>query len=597
MVLKEGVDVESLGKAASLPPDLSPIKMGTSGRFGEAAFTVLGRVRLAWSQGAWNEWFLEFSDGSTGWLAEAQGFFMVSRPMPTQEIPSQAQLEPGCLMRIAGMEMRVVDQKRAKVVGFEGELPFTAKEGESRLSIDLSGPGLAFGNIEIVKNHVSVFAGRYCHFQDLGLQNLRPVPGWFGNPPLSHETGAEALNCPHCSASVEIKAPGQSVTVVCGSCRTVLDVGDKKVAVIAQAMKQLNVTPTIPLGSRGTLFGMELEAIGFMVRGNGPYSWQEYLLFNPHHGYYWLVTYQGHWNFVERLLDTPEETATGASYEGVEYSIFLRGEAQVRYVMGEFYWRVDVREKALTADYTSPPLTLSKEDYPSLKEATWSRGRYIEGTELQAAFGLAANIRQPVGVYLNQPNPYGRERVWPTALLLIALLTIVQLAGIGLARNEVLAEQTFTWNSNTNRTTGMLEFEVNRTQQTLEITSAAELIGPWAELNYELKGIQSGSTASFVEAVEIDKPLKATILPGISRGKYRLLVGPAMDPAVENLTYSVKVRGDVPVWQNYWICLSTLAMYPLFRSGRRQKFEWMRWAESDYTRFGQLIDQTEDDEE
>ena len=92
MTVREGVDVESIGKTSTLPPDISPIQIGTQGRFGETGFTVLGRVRLRWRLGAWTEWFIEFSDNTTGWLAEAQGFFMVSRTSTPENLPRQHEL-------------------------------------------------------------------------------------------------------------------------------------------------------------------------------------------------------------------------------------------------------------------------------------------------------------------------------------------------------------------------------------------------------------------------------------------------------------------------------------------------------------------------
>jgi hypothetical protein len=63
---------------AALPPDLSPLQIGTHGEFDGLAFTLLGRVRFAYDEGSWNEWFALFSDNRYGWVAEAQGFFMVS---------------------------------------------------------------------------------------------------------------------------------------------------------------------------------------------------------------------------------------------------------------------------------------------------------------------------------------------------------------------------------------------------------------------------------------------------------------------------------------------------------------------------------------
>ena len=67
MVVRRDVDVEALGKVAALPPDLSPLQLGSSGTFRDVGFTLIGRVRLAYDGGSWNEWFALFRTLPTLW--------------------------------------------------------------------------------------------------------------------------------------------------------------------------------------------------------------------------------------------------------------------------------------------------------------------------------------------------------------------------------------------------------------------------------------------------------------------------------------------------------------------------------------------------
>ena len=49
-----------------------------TGEFDGVGFKLIGRVRVSYEEGSWNEWYALFQDGRPGWVAEAQGFFMVS---------------------------------------------------------------------------------------------------------------------------------------------------------------------------------------------------------------------------------------------------------------------------------------------------------------------------------------------------------------------------------------------------------------------------------------------------------------------------------------------------------------------------------------
>src|SRR5580765_3752760 len=93
MVVRRDVNVELLGLQAELPPDLSPLQIGTRGEFDGQSFTLIGRVRIRYREGSWNEWLASFGEERWGWVAEAQGFYMVSFEVPVPEdFPGLAEL-------------------------------------------------------------------------------------------------------------------------------------------------------------------------------------------------------------------------------------------------------------------------------------------------------------------------------------------------------------------------------------------------------------------------------------------------------------------------------------------------------------------------
>ena len=74
----------------------------------------------------------------------------------------------------------------------------------------------------------------------------------------------KSLNCPGCGASLTVRSFGNAVTIVCGSCNSVLDAQDPKLTILHKFHAAGNEdSPLIPLGSRGKLRGVLYEAIGF----------------------------------------------------------------------------------------------------------------------------------------------------------------------------------------------------------------------------------------------------------------------------------------------------------------------------------------------
>ncbi|WP_084584330.1 DUF4178 domain-containing protein [Sphingomonas azotifigens] len=213
-----------------------------------------------------------------------------------------------------------------------------------------------------------------------------------------------ALSCPNCGGTVELRAAGYTVHVGCQYCGSILDTTDGLVKLVTQA-HAAQVTPDIPLGTRGALFGVEWEAIGYLRRSQDYYRWDEYLLFNPYHGYRWLVNARGGWSFGTMLTRVPTwQTFSSYTLDGAAYMRFFAGTATVDRVVGEFYWRVAVGETVKTGDWVRPGFMLSRET--SEREESWTLNQWVPDRMMVQAFGVAP-ARRVWPPLPHQPSPWG----------------------------------------------------------------------------------------------------------------------------------------------------------------------------------------------
>jgi hypothetical protein len=178
-LIRKDVSLESIGKMADLKDDATPLQLGVSGRC-KGEFVVVGRVHVTWEDGFWNEWFVRFDDGREGWLAEAQGFYMMSFPVTKPEnLPKVDQVRPDLRIQIGKTGYMVDDIKEVTYSFAEGELPFVAPQGFKGVSVDLRHGESDFASISYDGNgDADVFVGQYLDFDQFHFQNLRQIDGW-----------------------------------------------------------------------------------------------------------------------------------------------------------------------------------------------------------------------------------------------------------------------------------------------------------------------------------------------------------------------------------------------------------------------------------
>jgi hypothetical protein len=178
MVIRSGLTLEAIGRVASLPEDISPWQIGTTLYYGNRTFTLIGRYRVGWADGAWTEWFMD--DGSTqGWLADAQGFLSVAFE---HDIPPALASAPwpllGAEITIDGKVYVVSDLKQATCLGSEGELPFAARAGLAVQYADMIGRPAGFASLEQTADGRQLFVGASVTYEELRFTNLRPIEDW-----------------------------------------------------------------------------------------------------------------------------------------------------------------------------------------------------------------------------------------------------------------------------------------------------------------------------------------------------------------------------------------------------------------------------------
>jgi hypothetical protein len=412
-----------------------------------------------------------------------------------------------------------------------------------------------------------------------------------------------SLHCPNCGAPVTLRGYAHTLNVACEHCLAILDAKDEGVRILQTAQQRERVQPLIPLGARGTLRGEVWQVIGFQERTiqveGIPYSWYEYLLFNPYAGFRYLTEYRGHWNFVRTVNALPEERSgkqPAAIYSGDRYRHFQSAAARTTYIIGEFPWQVRLGDTALVDDYVNPPRMLSRETAQG--EFTWSLSEYVSGAEVWKAFELPGHAPAAEGIFANQPSPYAGQvgRIWKMAGWALIAWFVLLAAVMALARHERVFERSYSFSPRAGNEPSIVtdEFELKGRPSPVEVAVRTDLANNWAYFRFALINSATGEAYDFGREVSYyfgrdsdgdwteGKRDDSALIPSVPAGRYYLRVEPEMEPGAPAMYYTLSVTRDVPSLAFFWIALALLLLPPVFVTIRSAAFEAKRWKESDH---------------
>lgn len=387
VVVRTDRDWKNVGKAADLANTASRLAVSDRGRFRGRGFEVLGRVQLDHGQGPWDEFYVRFEDGTWGWMAEAQGNLYVTQLIADKalQLPpaNSLQIEQSVTLGRYGV-FKVVERKTARMLTAEGELP--SAPSAQRLYADCHGAQAAFATLDYNDGTrpPELFVGTIGAFSEVTLQPRG------GERPGAQKVALADLTCGACGGKLPPPKPGIE-RIACRYCSAISDSATMAVLARQHAARSKSV---LPLGAEGTLGGTKYTVLGYCERSavieGEPFAWQEYLLWSESVGFRWIMCDEGNWLFVTPI--SPADVQVNgyqARWHGRTFQRRNENNATVAYVMGEFYWKVQIGETVLATDFINGSDVLSSER--SSDEIQWSYCSPVSFAQIATAFGVAPN--------------------------------------------------------------------------------------------------------------------------------------------------------------------------------------------------------------
>lgn len=178
ILVRTDVNIERVGVVSDLPPDSSPIRIGTTGTFENHGFTVAGRIIYDYDEGSWNEWHIVLSDNRSAWLSDAQNQYAVTLAFPAQGLPALAQVNLGQRFTWNKTSFLVTTITNARYRGVQGELPFEYWDKHEAVFVDLRSSTADFATLDYSDEQPVLYIGKMVDFDDLCMKDLREFEGW-----------------------------------------------------------------------------------------------------------------------------------------------------------------------------------------------------------------------------------------------------------------------------------------------------------------------------------------------------------------------------------------------------------------------------------
>jgi hypothetical protein len=164
--------LEAVGDQHLLIDYGSRLAIGQTGRYFGREFMVLGRLRIDYEDGFWDEWYIQFLDnGETGWIQEDDGSFVLfTEAGRLRQRLNLDGVKVGSFVPLTTDmdKVFITSKSKASVNGGEGELPFRIIPGQQADFVD----GILDGeviSVELLAEDNVLFRGKPLELEELEL--------------------------------------------------------------------------------------------------------------------------------------------------------------------------------------------------------------------------------------------------------------------------------------------------------------------------------------------------------------------------------------------------------------------------------------------
>lgn len=161
-----------IGQKSFLVDYGSIFKIGKKGKIKDLDFQVIGRIRIDYEDGFFDEWYLDTPKGQK-WLSEDEGkfvFFHESNEIFNPKIFDLLNYSVGEVYNFNNSFLFVAEKSIAKINGGEGELPFQVEPNQSANYVDTLYNQKLY-SFEFLPNSVELHIGNYLDINDIHIFN------------------------------------------------------------------------------------------------------------------------------------------------------------------------------------------------------------------------------------------------------------------------------------------------------------------------------------------------------------------------------------------------------------------------------------------
>jgi hypothetical protein len=434
-LVRDADTLQRIGKQGELFNDASRVQIGTGGSYAQAKFTVIGRIQLNYDAGYWNEWFILFNDGKTGWLSEASGIFAVMLDAGATNqaaFPEYDRVLVGQTLRLNGQALTATDKRTAQCVAAEGELPFPLTDRWQAKTIDFQSNEV-LATLDYSEPITALFVGQTVGIEALKFTLLKTLdPNTLGDASIGqiNSKSIKALACASCGATIKF-VPSLTPEIICPHCNSsqAFSAGalqNSSIAAQAAVVEASKPDTALNPGDEGTFNGTKWTVLGVVIKHasqDTSENWEEYLIYNPSKYFAWLIFANFQWQFGEVLLKHPKLSGTVANFEGSNFRQSDSYMAVTSYAAGSFNWKVKVGDVCNVAEYKGNGVSLSRES--TAEEVTWTKAISVNGLELLKSFGHEPTATQALSFSKNDGTEKAKKTPKDLAIIFSVILAIV----------------------------------------------------------------------------------------------------------------------------------------------------------------------------
>lgn len=567
---------------------LTPVQIGTYGKWNDKKFEIIGRVRCVYNEGFTNNWTMLFDDDTIKMLVEDCGEYAVyeqvtlesnvyfSRVSHMDYGADTVELNPG--------KQYILERKSfCADMEVEGETWLFDEDRKFHcLEVGAQGGG-RYALIETGTKDYITFKIHHLALAELECKELRK---------LQVGEVTKEVSCTNCKTTVPLYAWPFTNSYTCTACGGghVLSGPDSKY----RRRMPLNRNPAIPLYAKGHIRGTEYQLIGFAEKEDDEsYKWREYTLFNPAVGYAYLSEYNGHWLFLKETANAPivkSHNTTAFNYSGSTFRLFNQYRYSVVDCRGEFADDMLGKNKPSCREYIDPPLLWSREI--ETNGMYWFQGSHISRNELYDAFGKNISLPFTVGVGSVQPAMANLNVdfnvILRSVLGVFLVVFILFLFSLFFKRQEVIYENNFSLPDSTMVAPIVTtDIKLDKWRSNIEFEITAPVDNNWIELTITLvnkdngkeytvqQGVEKYSGYSDGESWSEGSNSETIMMHSVTAGNYFMRIEPVKGTGSVSY-FKLTATYDVPIWRNFFIFV-LFALLPLVglmvmvmvREGRR----------------------------